>query len=104
MWQQINFQIKSRIFSTTSAAHSSFGWSAKYQSRNHTCASTRENLILLHANNKGADQPAHPRSLVSAFVIRDLEILLVNTASYKKQYSSKIKSETSLQKKTFELR
>ena len=25
------------------------------------------------ANNKGADQPAHPRSLISAFVIRLLE-------------------------------
>ena len=25
------------------------------------------------ANNKGADQPAHPRSLISAFVIRFFE-------------------------------
>ena len=24
---------------------------------------------ILHANNKGADQPVHPRSLISAFVI-----------------------------------
>ena len=23
-----------------------------------------------YANNKGADQPAHPRSLISAFVVR----------------------------------
>ena len=36
-------------------------------------ASTRENLILLHANNKGADQPAHPRKLISAFDIRFME-------------------------------
>ena len=28
----------------------------------------RETLTLLHANNKGADQPAHPGSLISAFV------------------------------------
>ena len=27
-------------------------------------------LIILYANNKGADQPAHVRSLVRAFVIR----------------------------------
>ena len=33
-------------------------------------ASTRENLSSVFANNKGADQPAHPRSLISAFVIR----------------------------------
>ena len=29
---------------------------------------TGENLVLLYANNKGADQTAHPRSLISAFV------------------------------------
>ena len=28
--------------------------------------------VLLYANNKGADQPAHPRSLISAFVVRCL--------------------------------
>ena len=27
-------------------------------------ASTRENLILLHASNKGTDQTAHPYSLI----------------------------------------
>ena len=33
-----------------------------------------------YANNKGADQPAHPRSLISAFVVRCLDriILLVS--------------------------
>ena len=31
------------------------------------------NLLMLHANNKGADQPAHPRSLISAFGIRCLD-------------------------------
>ena len=28
-----------------------------------------ENLFLQYANNKGADQPAHSRSLISAFVV-----------------------------------
>ena len=34
-----------------------------------------------YANNKGADQPAHPRSLISTFVVRCLEgiIPLVST-------------------------
>ena len=27
-----------------------------------------KNLFMPYANNKGADQPAHPRSLISAFV------------------------------------
>ena len=41
-----------------------------------TCAvspEARETMTLLSVNNKGADQPAHPCSLISAFVIRLLE-------------------------------
>ena len=33
----------------------------------------RENLTLLHANNKSTDQPAHPCSLISDFVLHILE-------------------------------
>ena len=29
-----------------------------------------------YANNKGADQPAHPRSLISAFVVRCLDSVM----------------------------
>ena len=36
-------------------------------------ASKRENLSSIFVNNKGADQSAHPRSLICAFVIRLLE-------------------------------
>ena len=35
------------------------------------------------ANNTGADQPAHPRSLISAFVIRFLEIIICKLATGK---------------------
>ena len=28
--------------------------------------------LMSYANNKGADQPAHPRSLISTFVVRCL--------------------------------
>ena len=34
---------------------------------------TREPLSSGFVNNKGADQPAHPRSLTSAFAVRSLE-------------------------------
>ena len=44
-------------------------------------ASTRENLSSGLANNKGADQPAHPRSLISAFVIRFLERIIFKFAT-----------------------
>ena len=35
-------------------------------------AVTQENLTLLHVNHKGAEQPAHLCSFVSAFVIHSL--------------------------------
>ena len=31
---------------------------------------------MSNANNKGADQPAHPRSLISAFVVRCLDSVM----------------------------
>ena len=30
-------------------------------------------LVLANENNKGADQPAHPHSLISTFVVRYLD-------------------------------
>ena len=39
-------------------------------------ASTYDNLILFYANNKGADQPVHLHSLISAFVIRYLDSII----------------------------
>ena len=39
-------------------------------------ATSWENLSMPYANNKGADQPAHPRSLISAFVVRCLDSII----------------------------
>ena len=42
----------------------------------------REKTCLrVFANNTGADQPAHPRSLISAFVIRVLESTIFKLAT-----------------------
>ena len=43
-------------------------------------ASSRENLSSGCANNKGADQPAHPRSLISALLVRCLESIVSRLA------------------------
>ena len=32
--------------------------------------------LMSYVNNKAADQPAHPRSLISAFVVRCLESII----------------------------
>ena len=32
--------------------------------------------LMSHANNKGADQPVHPRSLISAFVVHCLDSII----------------------------
>ena len=35
-----------------------------------------KNMFMPYANNKGADQPAHPGSLISAFVVRCLDSII----------------------------
>ena len=35
-----------------------------------------------YVNNKGADQPAHPRSLISAFVVRSLVSIIPLVSIY----------------------
>ena len=43
----------------------------------HISEPGHENTCLMsYANNKGADQPAHPRSLISAFVVRCLDSIM----------------------------
>ena len=42
-----------------------------------------KNLTLFHMNNKGGDQPAHPHSLISAFVIHSLENTIDKLATCK---------------------
>ena len=43
-----------------------------------------------YANNKGADQPAHPRSLISAFVVRCLDSIITIFAKSRKGSSDKV--------------
>ena len=45
----------------------------KYTNNIYIWDLTPENLSSRFESNKGADQPAHLRSLISAFVIRSLE-------------------------------
>ena len=40
----------------------------------------KKNSLRWFANNTGADQPAHPRSLINAFVIRFLESIISRLA------------------------
>ena len=48
--------------------------------RRYIWASTRENLSSGFANNKGADQPAHLRRLISAIIIHFLESIISKLA------------------------
>ena len=41
-----------------------------------------ENLLLPYANNKGADQPAHPRSRISTFFVRCLDSIIHTLAKF----------------------
>ena len=53
-----------------------------------------ENLFMPNANNKGADQPAHPRSLISTFVVHCLNsvIPLVSISEISSLYSAAAKT------------
>ena len=44
---------------------------------------SRKKQTFLYANNKGADQPAHPRILISVFIIRLLENIIYTLAAGK---------------------
>ena len=49
----------------------------QYDKQQQTYEPGHEKTCLMsHANNKGADQPAHPRSLISTFVVRCLDSLI----------------------------
>ena len=48
---------------------------------NHNWALKREKVSSGFANNTGADQPAHPRRLISAFVILVLESIISKLAT-----------------------
>ena len=56
------------------------------------------NRVLLYANNKGADQPAHTRSLVSAFVIRCLDSImpLVSVPTISSLYQASVAVQSAL--------
>ena len=57
-------------------------------------AATRKNLTLLHANNKGVNQPAHPRSMISAFVMPSLPSIIISldTCKAKKNLPGNLRS------------
>ena len=47
-----------------------------FEARNILEPGHEKTCLMSYANNKGADQPAHPRSLISAFVVRCLDSLI----------------------------
>ena len=48
----------------------------------------RKMCLMLYANNKGANQPAHPRSLISAFVVRCLDSLIPLDFFYSRNFKT----------------
>ena len=54
--------------------------------------------LMSYANNKGADQPAHPRSLISTFVVRCLDsiITLVSISEISSLYLVSVAAQAGL--------
>ena len=63
-----------------------------------TWATSWENLFIPYGNNKGADQPVRPRSLISAFVVRCLDsiIPLVSKSKISILYLASVAAQASL--------
>ena len=58
-------------------------WPRQYVPKTEPNVPRREKTCLRGlANNKGADQTAHPRSLISAFVLRSLESIISKLARW----------------------
>ena len=59
-------------------AHTPFGHGTEWSTDGHSriWATSWENLFMTYANNKCTDQPAHPRSLTSTFVVRCLDCII----------------------------
>ena len=53
---------------------------------------------MLYSNNKGADQPAHPRSLISSFVVRCLDsiITLISISEISSLYLTSVAAQAGL--------
>ena len=64
----------------------------------YSWAESWENLFMLYANNKGADQTAHPRSLISAFVVHCLDsmIPLVSISEISSLYLASVAAQACL--------
>ena len=54
--------------------------------------------LMSYANNKGADQPAHPRRLISAFVVRCLDSItsLDSIAEISRLYLASVATQAGL--------
>ena len=61
-------------------------------------ATSWENVIVAYANNKGADQSAHPRNLISAFVVLclDSRIPLLPISKISRPWVASVALETGL--------
>ena len=61
-------------------------------------ATSWKNLFMQYVNNKGADQPAHSRSLMSTFVVRCLDsiIPLVSTSKISSLYPASVAAQAGL--------
>ena len=57
-----------------------------FKSSRYIWATSWENLFMPFANNKGADQPAHPRSLISAFVVRCIDSIIPLSSFYTRNF------------------
>ena len=83
--KQMGLNINLSLYNIVHFYHSSFLLlpNTMLQRDCHIWATSRENLFLQYANNKGADQSAHPWCLISLFVVHCLDSLIPLLSKFK---------------------
>ena len=66
----------SQVYGFTTLKHLNSKYTTVHVMRKVVWATSWENLFMPYSNNKGADQPAHPRSLIGTFVFRFLDSII----------------------------
>ena len=76
-WKYCNSTQRTNAHNSSCVIH----FLSQYFWNNSNWATSWENLFMPYAKNKDADQPAHPRNLISAFVVLCLDSIILLLAS-----------------------
>ena len=85
-WSESSLGAQSFCWFCHVAAH--IGFNSLFRNVNKNEPGHEEMYLTSYSKNKGADQPAHPRSLISAFVVRCLDSIISLSRFYNRNFKT----------------